>query len=436
MAGSRGGINKDSYDRRWYGAMDKVGLIYGPGFKTLSDIRASPEHHWAAAEVSGNATDKLMGRQSQYILHPTTIDACLQLSIIAAHHGKPESLKKVYLPVLIPKLTIWPHHSSQGLPLTACGRGFHRGLRSVQTFTGLSNPDHQTILQAEITFSSLETAVGEDGTGKSPQPYTRLVWKPDLDRMTNTQAQILFHGTQDDISTSKHFFSQLEEVTRLAIRSSAERLPENLQADRLPGHMQKFLEWLKMEGLALSTNEAADGLRGESLLDKIDAIARSVEQTVPEAAMVAHLNSRMPEILAGTVGALDVMVEDNLMSRIYEEGFGQTGAYAKLSDVIDLVAHKDPRLRILELGAGTGGATKPMLKALHGDTPLPKYEKYDFTDVSKAFLGVAQDKFQGYRNLDFGILDIEKDPVAQGFEEQSYDIVFASNVDFHLNHIT
>ncbi|GAB1196570.1 hypothetical protein APSETT444_005842 [Aspergillus pseudonomiae] len=428
MAGSRGGINKDSYDRRWYGAMDKVGLIYGPGFKTLSDIRASPEHHWAAAEVSGNATDKLMGRQSQYILHPTTIDACLQLSIIAAHHGKPESLKKVYLPVLIPKLTIWPHHSSQGLPLTACGRGFHRGLRSVQTFTGLSNPNHQTILQAEISFSSLETAVGEDGTGKSPQPYTRLVWKPDLDRMTNTQAQLLFHGTQDDISTSKHFFSQLEEVTRLAIRSSAERLPENLQADRLPGHMQKFLEWLKMEGLALSTNEAADGLRGESLLDKIDAIARSVEQTVPEAAMVAQLNSRMPEILAGTVGALDVMVEDNLMSRIYEEGFGQTGAYAKLSDVIDLVAHKDPRLRILELGAGTGGATKPMLKALHGDTPLPKYEKYDFTDVSKAFLGVAQDKFQGYRNLDFGILDIEKDPVAQGFEEQSYDIVFASNV--------
>src|SRR5689334_9965966 len=91
--------------------------------------------------------------------------------------------------------------------------------------------------------------------------------------------------------------------------------------------------------------------------------------------MVAQLNMRMPEILAGTVGALDVMVEDDLMSRIYEAGFGQTGAYAILSDLMELVAHNDPCLRILEPGAGAGGATKPMLKALHGNTPLPKYER-------------------------------------------------------------
>lgn len=266
------------------------------------------------------------------------------------------------------------------------------------------------------------------------------MWKPDFERLTNAQAQALFRGTQDDISTSEYFFSQLEDVTRLAIRSSAERLPENLpenlQVDRLPGHMQKFLEWLKTEALTLSTSEAADALTGSSLLEWINSIARNVQQTVPEAAMVAQLNTRMPEILAGTVGALDVMVEDDLMLRIYEEGFGQTGAYAKLSNVMELVAHKDPRLRILELGAGTGGATKPMLKGLHGDTPLPKYEKYTFTDVSTAFLSVAQDKFQSYRNLDFGILDIENDPVAQGFEEQSYDIVFASNVRFRLDNIT
>ncbi|CAG7918788.1 unnamed protein product [Penicillium olsonii] len=426
--GSRGGMNKGSYDRRWYSAMDKVGLVYGPGFKTLSDIRASPDHQQATAEVSGSATEDLMGRQSQYILHPTTIDACLQLSIIAAHHGKPESLKKVYLPVAIQKLTIWPQNNDGELPLAACGRGHHRGLRSVQTFIDLSSPNEKSILRAEISFSSLETAAVDEGTSKSPQPYTRLVWKPDFDRMSNAEANVLFHGTQEDISTSRHFFSALEEVTRLAIRSSAERLPSDLQTDNLPSHMNKFLSWLKAEGSALSVSEGHDGLTGKGLIEKIDSIVREVEHTVPEAAMVAQLNSRMPEILSGTVGTLDVMVEDNLLSKIYEDGFGQVGAYAKLGNIMELVAHKDPRLRILELGAGTGGATKPMLQALHGDTSLPKFEKYDFTDVSKAFLGVAQEKFQGYRNLDFGILDIENDPVAQGFEAGSYDIVFASNV--------
>ncbi|CAG8380102.1 unnamed protein product [Penicillium salamii] len=425
--GSRGGMNKDSYDRRWYSAMDKVGLVYGPGFKTLSDIRASSDHHQATAEVSGSATEDLMGQQSDYILHPTTLDACLQLSIIAAHHGKPESLKKVYLPVAIPKMTIWPQNNGGDLPLAACGRGHHRGLRSVQTFIDLSSPSNKSILHAEISFSSLETA-SDETTSKSPQPYTRLVWKPDFDRMTNAEANVLFHGTEEDISISKHFFSALEQITRLAIRSSAERLPSDLQTDNMPSHMVKFLAWLRTEGQALSISEGHDGLNGKSLIEKIDCIAREVENTVPEAAMVAQLNSRMPEILSGTVGTLDVMVEDNLLSKIYEDGFGQVGAYAKLSSIMELVAHKDPRLRILELGAGTGGATKPMLQALHGDTSLPKFEKYDFTDVSKAFLGVAQEKFQGYRNLDFGILDIENDPVAQGFEEGSYDVVFASNV--------
>lgn len=416
--------------------MDKVGLIYGPGFKTLSNIRARPDHHQATAEVSGSATEDLMDQQSEYILHPTTIDACLQLSIIAAHHGKPENLKKVFLPVAIPKLTIWPQNSSGDLPLTACGRGHHRGLRSVQTFIDLSSPINRSILQAEISFSSLETASGDEATSKSPQPYTRLVWKPDFDRMTNSEANNLFRGTQDDISTSRRFFSALEEVTRLAIRSSAERLPGDLQADQLPGHMRKFLAWLSTEGQTLSASEGHDGLTGKSLIDKIDSIVRDVEHTVPEAAMVAQLNSRMPEILSGTVGTLDVMVEGNLMSKIYEDGFGQVGAYAKLSSIMELVAHKDPRLRILELGAGTGGATKPMLQALEGDTSLPKFEKYDFTDVSKAFLGVAQEKFLGYRNLHFGILDIENDPISQGFEEESYDIVFASNVGFHARMVT
>jgi SAM-dependent methyltransferase len=125
------------------------------------------------------------------------------------------------------------------------------------------------------------------------------------------------------------------------------------------------------------------------------------------------------------------MVENNLLTRIYEDGFGQTGAYARLTDFMALMAHKNPRLRILELGAGTGGATRVMLSALEGDRPLPKYETYAFTDVSKAFLGVAQETFQVHRHLGFGILDIEHEPAGQGFEENSYDIVFASNVGFN-----
>ena len=411
--------------------MNKVGLIYGQSFTTLSDIRSSPEHNHASAEVSGNTSEGLMDQESQYVVHPTTLDGCLQFSIIAAHQGKAESLKKAWLPVSFSKLTIWPHNTSPKSLKASC-RGVQRGLRSVRATTTLSTPDDQSILKAEFSFSSLEK--GDDETKKSPQPYTRLIWKPDVDRLSNTQANNLFIGSEDKISTAKHYFSSLEEITRLAIQSVVERLPTDLQVHQLPEHMQKFVSWMKAAESTLSTQNPT-ALKGTQLIEKINAIGQQFAEDVPEAAMVAQLNARMPEIMTGNIGALDVMVENNLLSRIYEDGFGQMGAYAKLADVMELVAHKEPRLRILELGAGTGGATKPMLKALGGDTHMPKYERYDFTDVSKAFLGVAQEKFQNYRHLEFGILDIESDPVDQGFEEHFYDIVFASNVSLRFSSV-
>lgn len=427
IAGSRGGINKDSFDRRWYNAMARVGLLYGQSFTTLSDIKANVDHNQATACVPYNASDVQMAGQSRYAVHPTTLDACLQLSIIAAHKGRSEDLQKAYMPVAIPILTVWPANAKPNVTYEAFGRGLHCGLRSIQALTGLSAPDGQKLIEAEVSFLSVESVTGNTGVAKRPQPYTRLVWKPDIDRLTKQQARALFSHTHVDDSTAKSNFSSLEKLTQLAIRSVVERLPCDLQTDLLPSHMGKFLEWVIEQNAALP-QENFGSMTGDELVDKIISIAQAMVQDVPEAAMVAQLNAKMPQIVSGGIGALDVMVENNLLTRIYEDGFGQVGAYAKLADLMELMAYKTPQLRILELGAGTGGASRVMLNALEGSQPMPKYERYDFTDVSKAFLGVAQERFQAYRHLHFGILNIENEPNCQGFEESSYDIVFASNV--------
>jgi acyl transferase domain-containing protein len=424
---SRDGINKDSFDRGWYGAMDKVGLMYGEAFKTLSSIGVNVEYDQATAQVPYNASEKQMVQQSRYAVHPTALDACLQLSIIAAHKGKSLDLKKAYMPISISNLTVWPLKTSPNTTLQAFGRGESRGLRSIQAVTGLTTPDDQPFVRAEVSFLSLETSTEETNSGKAPQPYTRLVWKPEVDRLTSAQAAALFAQTKLDDSTANAHFSSLEELTQLAIRSVAERLPQDLQVELLPNHMQKFYRWITKQNSTITNKGLAD-LTGHKLEDRINSIVRNLEQEVSEAAMVAQLTSKMPRIVSSGIGALDVMLENNLLTRIYEDGFGQIGAYAKLKEFMALMVHKHPRLSILELGAGTGGATKIMLNALEWDSQLPKYERYSFTDVSKAFLGVAQERFQASSHLDFGILDIENEPTGQGFDENSFDVVFASNV--------
>jgi len=78
---------------------------------------------------------------------------------------------------------------------------------------------------------------------------------------------------------------------------------------------------------------------------------------------------------------------------------------------------------VLEIGAGTGGTTGYVLQRLPADRT-----DYLFTDVSPLFLERAAEEFSAWPFLRRGLLDIERDPLAQGFAGGSADIVIAANV--------
>ncbi len=82
-------------------------------------------------------------------------------------------------------------------------------------------------------------------------------------------------------------------------------------------------------------------------------------------------------------------------------------------------------LRILEIGGGTGATTNAVLEQL----PAGRCE-YVFTDIAPGFLAAAKRQFSEYEFIDFRVLNIERDPREQGFEESlgNFDIVIAANV--------
>ncbi len=90
------------------------------------------------------------------------------------------------------------------------------------------------------------------------------------------------------------------------------------------------------------------------------------------------------------------------------------------------------KLRIVEIGAGTGATTEaviPRLMELHGawDT------EYRFTDVSPFFFADAKARFKHCPWMQFQVVDIDKDPVGQGLSAEGADIVIAAGV---LNNAT
>ena len=79
-------------------------------------------------------------------------------------------------------------------------------------------------------------------------------------------------------------------------------------------------------------------------------------------------------------------------------------------------------LRVLEIGAGTGGLTSNILPLLPAE-----HTEYVFTDLSSYFLTRAREKFNAYPFLTGRILDVESDPAAQGFAPGSFDLILAAN---------
>jgi len=82
-------------------------------------------------------------------------------------------------------------------------------------------------------------------------------------------------------------------------------------------------------------------------------------------------------------------------------------------------------VRVLEVGAGTGGTSAHVIPAL---AHLGDAVEYVYTDLSRAFLAHGKRHFGEHAFVRFAALDIEKDAAAQGFDEGSFNLVVATNV--------
>ncbi len=100
-------------------------------------------------------------------------------------------------------------------------------------------------------------------------------------------------------------------------------------------------------------------------------------------------------------------------------------AFKTLAKYLKQILAENPErtIRILEVGAGTGSATRYLLPALKGY----KFEYY-FTDYLKHFFPTAQEMFKDYPELVFKQLDLNEDFHKQGLKSNSFDIVFGGYV--------
>ena len=146
----------------------------------------------------------------------------------------------------------------------------------------------------------------------------------------------------------------------------------------------------------------------------------------PHVRLVNACMDSLPGILSGAIPATDVIFPGGSMSLV-EGVYRPAGADIMAATIAARSRNNgSSTFRILEAGAGSGATTAAVLDALPAAGAAFEYH---YTDVSPQFLRHGKTRFAGrLPGMQFGLLNIERDPGQQGFAPASFDVVFATNV--------
>ncbi|KAK4032634.1 polyketide synthase dehydratase-domain-containing protein, partial [Parachaetomium inaequale] len=418
-----------------YAALDAAGLSYGPEFQGIVDISIGQGQAVGTVQVTDTPSVMPSGFEFDRLIHPATMDAFLQTSIAALTDGDMERLTQPYVPTLITEIVVSGEVSAPvGHTFRVVAEAKARGFREVCANVSASAEGRKGLVQLRgIKCVAIAPPTAQDARELKRHCAT-VVWEPDVDLLDREKLDGLLQacaapgtGRLRDLELlAYHFFDRvLNELKETEVGS-------------MKPHHQKFFRYMQRQReLVLSHRHEQQtedwGRLGDA--DVISKIANLIEHFSADADYEGRMFVRMGEALIAVLrqdeDPLALMMKDNLLYDYYTVGLGTPSTYPQVSRYITLPSHKYPDLDYLEIGAGTGGCTTPVLQALRepGRLGPARAKSYTYTDISAGFFEQAADKFRGWSDiLEFRKLDVERDPDSQGFRGQRFDVIVAANV--------
>ncbi|KAG8159880.1 hypothetical protein KVR01_010517 [Diaporthe batatas] len=415
-----------------YDNVETIGMVYGPTFRNVKELWAGKNSSYGVITVPD--TKAVMPEEFEYpcVVHPATLDSVLHL-LFPSISGDEQSLSEAVVPVSFDRVFV-----SAGLP-TIPGSALY-GISTAKkvgytTWTSditISDESHSAPL---IVMEGLGLASVGGNTDNSDESLdTRAscfeqVWREDVDLLAPEHVKEIVYRRTTPNADDESVLDLLEYVCLVYIHRCLDWLktPEGLQHKPTDGFWKLYIEWMedcKRAFPPLEPDTKAVESRLESARKRI-ALSDSGDITVQ---MVDRIGENLSNIFTRKVEPLQVMTEGDLLYTFYRGAFG-TSFNTNVAEYVGLIADKTPGLEILEIGAGTGGTTYHVLERLRNSDGTSKARRYFFTDISPGFLAKAQERFRrDERIMEFGTCNIENDPLAQGFQPESFDLIVCANV--------
>lgn len=176
--------------KAWNQGLKSVGFDYGPSFQDMEDIRTDGKRYHASASTVVKKTSGLVQGESRYVMHPATIDSCLQLVIVSMYAGRIEDMTCGAVPIQVDEVTLWVPTEGQLQNPEAKAYAWTDELGARLTFNGLQmvGSDGQMLLSIEgMRCITYEAAVPQSrGAVLQEQPFMKMDWNVDIETLTST----------------------------------------------------------------------------------------------------------------------------------------------------------------------------------------------------------------------------------------------------------
>ncbi|PVH88801.1 hypothetical protein DL98DRAFT_477463 [Cadophora sp. DSE1049] len=420
-----------------YAQCTKIGLEYGPMFANLVEAKVGNSGGGrtfvgAIGKVLHPDIAKVMPEsyQSPSIIHPAVLDALFHVAI-----ASPKGLKSAAVPTFISSVFVSrsmasePQHEFSVYGSIADGSQRTMDI-SLDVYDNPDNPDLPTVKVHGLQMTSLSGQQRQESTS-ARKSYYRTKFRPDVSLMSQMHFSELCRRLWPSEQESQQL-TKIDEAVYYLADEAVNQIPE-CTLSKLSPKGARLYRSLKMMAQYVTDGELSSDVSNWAAKSKEDRrrIVEIVRTSGDEGNFAVLVGKNFQGIIDGTVDPLALTMKGDALGRYYANNSRMASQWYQCAIYIDLLAHKDPHLRVLEIGAGTGGATLPILTTLGGmnDSTPPRFLSYDVTDITTGFFEKLQEKAAAWGDLvNFKKLDIENDPSEQGFESGHYDVIVAANV--------
>ncbi|KAF5861263.1 hypothetical protein ETB97_000455 [Aspergillus alliaceus] len=393
----------------FYRTLQAKGIYHGKIFQNLVSIQHNRGRCLRTLQVADTASTMPYCVEQPHVLHPTTLDSIFQ-AVYSSLSTSALKANAAMVPRAFKRMDVRTAMSSAPGHVFQAQSMMHRAnLQGMESSILVSDTTSQdTVLTVDgLYYQSLGIAPQADGENNDELHHYTLQWASDISFPIprNLKAALQLAADFGEIE----LICDIREACFYLIRRALADITED-RVMKWNWHQQRLHAWMKVQIKLAQLNELGP-TSSEWFIRSL-----AYQQDLIHRVRAASVDGEM----------------DDLLSKYYAQSARWKRSYYQIQQLTRLFAHKNPRAKILEVGAGTGGCTEAVLDALREQDTIGLHYRcasYDFTDISSGFFEVASKRFKEVGDvMEFKKLNNEEDPSEQGFESNSYDLVIASQV--------